>query len=488
MSLDYKPKTTPFEHQRRHLEERWSQPSWGLLWEQGTGKTKPIIDTACALFEAGRIDALVVVAPNGVHRNWINDEIPAHMPDRVQRRTLCFYWQTQRSKTISHKQAAEQALRHDGLLVFAISYDGFMTEAGKKFAWRVLSRRRCLYTLDEAHSIKTPRAKRTKSIVASGKYAPYRRIATGTPISIGPFDIYSQVKFLDEGFWSRNGLGSYAAFKQHFGVWRTREQARMEHGYDPGYDLLLDYRNLDELRELLARISDRVTKDEVLDLPPKLYSKRYFDMTPEQRRAYEQLRTEFILELESGAEIDGSLAIVRLLRLQQIACGYAQTSTEEPVHRIGDKNPRLDAALELLEPLGHKAIIWCRFRHDIDQLMDALGKRAVRYDGSVSDDEAERGKNEFQRGDAQWFVGNAAKGGSGLTLTAARTVLYYSNSFNLVHRLQSEDRPHRIGQEHSVNIIDLIANDTVDMHIVKALRGHLDVASKITGDQLREWI
>jgi SNF2 family DNA or RNA helicase len=134
-------------------------------------------------------------------------------------------------------------------------------------------------------------------------------------------------------------------------------------------------------------------------------------------------------------------------------------------------------------------IIWARFRHDVDQLMDLFGKTAVRYDGSVDEDQAERNKLAFQRGDAQWFIGTAAKGGPGLTLTQAKVMVYYSNSFKLIDRLQSEDRCHRAGMdEHPVTYIDVVANGTVDEKIVENLRGKRDIAQLIQGDEWKEWI
>lgn len=495
--LPYEYKTKPFFHQGLIHSYSADLEYFGLLWQQGTGKTKPIIDTAAWLYEHDKIDCLLVVAPNGVHRNWVNDELPAHLPDRLVPKTHAFYWQSQKSTTKWHERLAEFAVRHPGLLVVTISYDAFLTEKGKNFIWKVLRKRRCLYICDEAHNIMTPSAKRTMSIIKSGKWASYRRILTGTPISKSPFNIYSQVRFLDPDFWIKAGIGStFAEFKMYFGVWRKREDVLEEFGYDPGYDQLIEYRNLDKLQALLKTISSRVLKTDVFDLPPKLYSKRYFDLNPTQRRAYDELKENFVTEIESGREVDGSLAIVRLLRLQQIACGYAKCDDDEPEVLLGNSNPRLDLLNELTDSLPEKAIIWARFRKDIDQITDALNAgrkpgmpvRAVRYDGAVSDDDKEKAKNDFQKGDAQWFVGNQEVGSEGLTLTAAHSVIYYSNSFKLIKRLQSEDRPHRAGLDHSVSYYDLCANDTVDQRLIEVLRNNLEVSNMVTGDQFREWL
>ncbi len=493
--MGYQYKTEPFDHQRRIFEETREMPSYGILWEQGCGKTKPIIDSIAYLFLGGQIDGALTVAPGGVERNWINDELPRHMPDEVMKKIMTFIWQTKRSSTKWHAAAFDKLVKYKGLAFFCISYDGFMTPKGKKAVWRFLRRRKVFMTLDESDDIRTPKAKRTRSVVASGAYPAYKRILTGTPAD-KPFDIYSQLRFLDEGIWRRLGMARFHSFKQHYAEWFTAEECKTLNGYDPGYDKLLRFKNIDELAGILASVSDRLLKDEVLDLPDKLYTKRWFDMTPKQKSYYDKMRDEFEIELQDGRIVDGNLALTRLLRLQQITCGYMVTDADEPVELCDVKNPRMDCALAFLEKLNHPAIIWSRFTRDIDLIMDALGSRAVRYDGKMDDDECERSKQIFNAGDADWFVGNPSKGARGITLNAAKTTLYYSNSFKWRDRMQSEDRNHRIGQdgtEHGeygfgVLYADVLANDTVDMKIVENLRAKFDIASRLTGDVLREWI
>ena len=478
----------PFSHQRDHLKNNVTKKAWGLLWEQGTAKTKPIVDTAAILYSRGEIDGLLVVAPPGVERNWNTDEIPAHMPPEVALDTRVQVFKTAQKATQAHKRQMNSLFTHSGLSVLLISYNAFMTKEGKKLVWDFLKKRRCLYVLDEAHNIKTPKAKRTISMIASSKYAPYRRVLTGTPISVTPFDIYTQIKFLDEFFWKNKGIHGAVEFRQFFGRWFTRDEHKKVHGYDPGYDQLIEYQNLDKLYEWLKEISDRYLKDEVLDLPPKLYQKRYFEMSREQWAAHNQLKEELMLEIGDHI-ITAELPIVAQLRYQQIACNYVPVGKDEPVHMFSNKNPRMTVMEQIRDETYHQGIIWARFRHDIDQIMDLLGSRAVRYDGSLDDDTAERNKLAFQRGDAQWFVGNAQKGGSGLTLTQAKTMVYYSNSFRLIDRLQSEDRAHRGGMDKNpVTYIDVMSDSPIDDHIVKNLRNKKEVAAEVLGDAIKEWI
>jgi SNF2 family DNA or RNA helicase len=491
-----------FPHQLALFTETRDLKSHAILWEPGLGKSKGAIDIFAYQFEKGAINAVLIVAPNGVHRNWISDELPKHLPDRVMAKTRTMFWQTKKSGTVKHKEDFVGLTLHDGLAVFCISYSAFVTKAGKAAVWKFMQRRDCFYIADEAHNFKTPKAQRTKSIVASGRYCKFKRILTGTPCE-KPFDLYSQLRFLNPSFWRPYQMNSFEAFKQYFGVWEHKGPPKIEpgdpryrrHMKQPGWDELLSYKNVDECADILATVSDRRLKEDVLDLPPKLYTKIHFDMTPKQKRMYEQLRDQYILELEAGDE-DIDLALVRLLRMQQIACGYRSTGIDEPTEACDDTNPRLDAAVDYLQALPHQAIVWARFRQDIDQLVDALGaNQCARYDGAVTDDECEQAKLAFNAGTKQFFVANPARGSEGITLNGAKTAMFYSNSFKLLQRIQAEDRCHRIGQDGTdhaegfgVLYVDLLANNTVDEKIVESLRNKYDLAAQLTGDRFREWI
>jgi SNF2 family DNA or RNA helicase len=530
-----------FPHQAAEFQTHRNTPVWALFWEQGTGKSRAIIDLAGYLFVTGKIDAVLVVAPNGVHRNWVTDEIPAHTPEEIADHVRAFAYSSGKASTKTHANSLRALLAHQGLAWLTISYDAFTTANAKKATLAFFNKRRVLYVLDEAHYIKNPTADRTRSILRSSRFAVYRRLLTGTPIAQGPFDTYSQIKFLDDGFWQSRGLPTYTEFKQHFGVWKKgwnpaafNRETKANTGAE--YDVLVGYRRLDQLQEMLKGIATRVTKDQALSLPPKLYSRRTFPLSPEQAKLYAQIRDDFIAWLDSGPapevvvspepngcascggtgelEVEGfiypcpdcsapadaapggraviaALAITRLLRLQQITSGYLPVEAGEPEYLIPGPNRRLSLLGDLVEEAAHQVIVWARFQKDITMILEELKARgitAVRYDGLVSDDEREAGKTAFKKGEAKAFVANPAAGATGLTLTEAKTVIYYTNSFKLIDRLQSEDRAHRIGQTNEVLYIDLVAEDTVDDKIVEALRNKKNIASQITGDELREWL
>lgn len=494
-SVDFK--TQPFPHQLKEFEASKDKTSWGLFHEMGLGKTKVTIDTAAHLHQDGKINGLLVLAPNGVHRNWITDEIPDHMPLASAERMRMHLWMTSKATTQKHANSARDVLHYtppDALAVLCMSYDAIMTEAGRDFAKQFLVNRECLYVLDESPRIKTPGTARTKRVLASAVHAPFRRILTGTVVDDKPFDVYTQIKFLDRGAWGAVGCSTFDAFKATFGIWE-KGFATGAGGATREYPKLVAYRNMPLLREVVAANGSRLTKESAgVQLPPKLYSKRYFELTPAQRRAYEELKQSYYTTVgESLSSAD--LAITRLLRFQQVTSGYLPTDDgEEGVKGLVplcSPNPRIRLLLEVVEDAGHQVIVWAKYRADITNILIALreaGISAVRYDGECNEEEMADAVDRFKAGTAQVFVSNPAKGGEGLTLNQAKTMVYFNNTFKLGQRLQSEDRNHRIGQEVSVHVVDLVAIDTVDFEIVESLRTKRFDAAFIQGDQTKEWI
>lgn len=482
--MSYKYKTKPFGHQHRAFTEYGNWPGHGLLFDQGLGKTKILIDTACYLYEQVKIDAVVIIAPNDVCRNWATDEIPAHMPDRVQAQCRMLVWESSKAGkngTKRFKSEADRLLEYGGLSILIAGYESSITVAFKAYMKRLFAKRKAAMFLDESHRIKGSSSKAKTTLVAMGKHALYRRIATGTPME-QPFDIWPQLRFLDQDFWARNGFATFESFKQRYGVYTT------QYGRGRSWEQLVAHRNLDELSEIIKQITWRLEKHNTLDLPPKTYAKRYFEMTPAQRRAYDELKNNDLTRLLSGDELSADAAIVKMLRLQQIACGYVACEAEQPSQQVDpDKNVRMDLVCAAVAERTEPSIIFHRFQADIEEMVRRLGNECVRFDGSVSSDDRVRARQAFQAGDKKYLVGSKAAF-IGLTLTAAKFVDYYSNSFSLTDRLQSEDRAHRIGQTGTVVYTDWMATDTIDEYIVKRLRGKKDVFETVLQDEVKAWI
>jgi SNF2 family DNA or RNA helicase len=234
-----------------------------------------------------------------------------------------------------------------------------------------------------------------------------------------------------------------------------------------------------------------VKKEECLDLPDKVYIRREVELTDEQVRAYNQMKSVALATIDGGL-VSTVNALTQIMRLHQITCGHVKLDDGTVVSL---PNKRIDELLATLEETDGKVIIWATYRHDIEDikfhLQTAYGMTSVAtYYGETTSDERERIVNDFQdpNSELRFFVGNPSTGGYGLTLTAASTVIYYSNSFDLEKRLQSEDRAHRIGQTKNVTYVDLIAPNTVDEKIVKALRDKIDIATQVLGEDLKEWL
>jgi SNF2 family DNA or RNA helicase len=481
LEIPFTPVLTPLQHQALFLSESGRRASYGLFWEQGTGKTKGLIDDAALLFAEGQIDAAFVLAPNGVHRNWVVEELPKHWPEDLDP-IEPFSWSSPAASTVWHKKAAARVLRSNKFVWLCMSYDAMMTDAGKAASWELLRSRRVLYILDESQRAKTPAAKRTKRIIASSVYAPYRRLASGTPMD-SPFDIYSQVRFLDPEFWVREfGIGSFTSFKAYFGNW---VKIKVQGGRD--FDKLESYVNLDQLEGALKKIGQRVLKTDVLDLPAKTYKRVFHELSPAQRRAYDELRSEALTFLDSGELVTAELALVRILRLKQITSGFiAPTAGAQPVRF--DPNPRAAMLREVLEDLTRPAIIWASFVEDVDvcaAASRAAGRRPVVYNGSRPQDSMDA----FHAGQADDIIGNLESGMvEGYTLNEADTTIYYSNSIKLIKRKQSEDRNHRIGQTRPVTYIDLLAEGTLDARALTRLREKGAAVGMVLGDREDGWL
>lgn len=459
---DFMFETEPFEHQRRAFYMSRDKENFALLMEQGTGKTKVIIDNAAYLYAQNKITALVVIAPNGVHRNWLNNEVPAHLPEWCPRRII-YYYAGMNSKHQKEWDSINSA--KDILKIFTFNVEAFVSKKAQKNIQTIMLSNKVMLVVDESSRIKTPGAKRTQFITKISKTAKYRRILTGTPVTKGPEDVYSQFKFLDPYIL---GYDSFYSFRARYCVMGGYENRQ-----------IIGYENTQELTKNLEGHSFRILKKDCLDLPDKIYQRAYVDLSEAQRRLYNTMRDEYIAEY-SGETIDAPEAITRLLRLQQITCGWFPTS--EPVP-IDEKNPRIKLLEDLLSDIDGKVIIWARFRADLRAIERVLGSDAVAYHGGVSNDDRAYAVEAFQKDPRiKYFVGQPQSGGLGLTLTAATYTIYYSNSFDLETRLQSEDRCHRIGTKNNVTYIDIEATKTVDGKIIKALRNKKNLADVITRD------
>ena len=476
--MKYKFKTKPYEHQLKALEMSWNRDTFAYFMEMGTGKTKVLIDNMAMLYDKGKIDGALIIAPKGVIGTWYTQELPAHLVDHIENVTVL--WQANITKSQSKKLATLFEVE-TALHILIMNVEALSTNKGLKFAQKFLLSHKTMMVIDESTTIKNPRALRTKNILQLADQSQYRRILTGAPVTKNPLDLFTQCYFLDPYHLDHQ---SYYSFRTRYAIMKTAHIAGRS------IQLVAGFKHLDELSEKLKPFSYRVLKEDCLDLPDKIYMKRIIELTPEQKQVYEQMRKEALATL-NGKTVTTMIALTQLMRLHQITCGHfaADDGTIQTI-----KNNRLKELMDVLEEIEGKAIIWAHYQYDIKTIVKEIAKvhgpcSVVDYYGLTPQDERQPNIKKFQ-GDprCRFLVGTPSTGGYGITLTAANTVIYYSNGYDLEKRLQSEDRAHRIGQHKPVTYVDILAEETVDEKIVKSLRKKINIASEVLGEELRAWI
>ena len=474
--MHYKYKSKPFAHQKKALEMSWDKEAFAYFMEMGTGKSKVLIDNIAMLYNAGKIDGALIVAPKGVYKNWFDSEIPAHMPDYIEKKIGL--WRTKPDDKALKPLFTTGAELH----VLIMNVEAFSTKKGMDFAEKFLSSHKAIMGIDESTTIKNPAAKRTKNIVSLRPLTKYRRILTGSPVTKSPLDLFSQCYFLDPFLLDQS---SYYVFRTRYAICRKINVSGRS------VEIVVGYRNLSELSDKLKNFSYRVLKDDCLDLPKKTFVKRTVDLTDEQKKLYKQMKQEAIAFL-NGKMVTSATVITQLMRLHQITCGHF-TANDGTVQDI--KSNRVNQLMDVLEEMEGKAVIWAHYRYDIRKIVEAISKKygenaVVTYYGDTSTDDRQKAIKKIQdpKSAVRFIVGTPQTGGYGITLTGASTMIYYSNGYDLEKRQQSEARIDRIGQEKPMTYIDLIAEDTIDTKIVTSLRNKVNIASEIMGEDLKAWI
>jgi SNF2 family DNA or RNA helicase len=477
--MNYRFKTKPYGHQLEALEMSWNKEVFAYFMEMGTGKSKVLLDNIAMLYDKGKINGALLIAPKGVYKNWFDQEIPTHLPDHIEKEVVL--WQANITKSQSRKLGT---LFNTGeeLHILVMNVEALSTQKGVDFAAKFLRSHNTLMAIDESTTIKNPDAKRTKNIVKLGEQSKYRRILTGSPVTKSPLDLYKQCEFLDP--WLL-GHSSYYTFRTRYAKMATANFGGRS------VQIVVGYKNLEELSEKLKPFSFRILKEECLDLPAYTYQKRIIQLTPDQQRLYDQMK-RMALAIKDGETMSTATALVQLMRLQQITCGHFKSDTGE-VYEI--KNDRVNALIDVLNEAQGKVVIWAHWRNDIETIVKHVKKTFgdnsyVTYYGDTSTEDRQKAIQEIQdpNSDVRFIIGTPQTGGYGITLTEADTMVYYSNGYDLEKRTQSEARINRIGQKRKMTYVDIICEKTVDEKIVKALRKKINIASKIMGEELKSWI
>ena len=476
---EYKFKTEPYKHQSETLNLSAYRTLFALFLEMGLGKSKILLDNAALLFEEQKISGLLIITPKGNLRNWDVHEITKHLPERINRKVVV--WQPNHTK--KWLQEFEKMTKEDStgtLNILLVNVEAFATLKACKFVEEFLVTHDVMMVIDESTTIKNPKAKRTKHLIKLAPLADYRRILTGFPITKAPLDLYSQCYFLSPNLL---GFSSYYAFRARYAITQARRMGRHS------FQQIIGFQKLEELQEIIKDFSIRKRKDECLDLPEKVYMKRNVELTNEQKIAYTTMKQQALMVLDE--ELFSTMNVLtQLMRLQQVVAGSLRNEKGETITL---KNNRIQAVLDLLEETSGKVIIFAIFQTDIQELEKAIAEKfgensVASYYGKTPQAKRQMIIDTFQdpASELRYFVSNPQTGGRGITLTAANTMIFYSNSYDLELRVQAEDRIHRIGQECSCTYIDLVAKGTVDEQILKNLLNKIKISNEILGE-VRNW-
>lgn len=500
--MTYTPKLPDMEHQTRAKVKARGRDAFAFFMETGTGKSKVALDELGELADAGAIDRALILAGAGSYADWVDK----HTPENFSLPYEAVLWTGSSSKR--ERSALDWVGRPpDGAFRLLVMNVEALSSGDRAFdaAVRFLKGGRGAAVLDEASKIKSHDASRSRACWALARLAVHRRILTGTPVTQGPMDLWSQGEFLGRGF---SGSESYSAFRARYAVLRdqriqdNRPLTRREElaggrrgrvakviQRDAGGRKM--YKNLSDLARRVDAWSFSCTKDECLDLPPKIYVKRRVEATDEQRRLYDEMRRWCVAQLQDGVFASAQLALTQIAKMHQIMCGHVRD--EEGILRRVPSN-RVKVLLDEVDETAGKVIVWCAYRNDVEVVAEALRAAhgpdtVVEYHGGTDPGDRRRAVQRMQEdSECRFFVSTTPTGGYGITLTAASTAIYFSNNFSLEHRLQSEDRFYRIGQTRSVTCVDLCVPDTVDEKVIAALREKREIADVVAGREIGEWL
>jgi SNF2 family DNA or RNA helicase len=527
--MSYVPKFAPYAHQREALTRIKDQRAFALLMAMRTGKTKVVLDDFGRLEEDGKCGSALIIAPAGAYRTW-EKEITTHVGSSLADRLLTYTWSASaKSQKAMKAQAAfmKETLK-PRIMMMNVEALSEVTRA-RDLAMAFLSQTRDpLCAIDESTAIRGPDSLRTKFILDKLRpLATWRRIMSGLPSPNSPFDLFAQFYFLDPeiiGHWT------FKTFQNHFAeiqqicmiparVLREKlhkmvgakpfnipglglvnahslshsmliEQIAKRGGYVPRVPVVKAYRNEEELRDLIAPYSYRVKLSDCYDLPPKVYSKREVELTAEQKRVYAEIKQYAFVELNELDHVTANHVLTRIIRLHQVLCGHVRDDSGTVRDLPENRTAQL---LELLGEHDGKSITWCSYDHDIRKLTDALTKEygessvARFWGGNQSTREAE--ERRFREDPAcRHMLATPGAGRFSRMWAIADLVVYYSNTPDLEHRSQSEDRAQGLDKINSVLYVDLIVPGTVDEKIINALRAKINMATTITGDNYQEWL
>jgi len=504
-------KTTPRPQQLEALRRSDNMKAFAYFMTMRTGKTKVTFDDAARAWRAGLIDCLLVLAPNGVQRQWVGEDgVEKHCAVPYKAAYYSGGLRAKEKRAFADLLSKDLAGKH--LKILTLNIESAANASGNKILNQIVRHNRCMGVVDESTRIKTPTAASTKFIIQLREMCAMRRILNGTPITQSPLDLYAQFMFLDPRII---GMTTYVSFRNRYAVVKRTLKQNGEHkfyahcernGLDPTqvdldkltfsqlakagirsgkdfYEHVVDYRNIAELEAKVAPYTYRLARKDVEGLPLIVTYTRDVEMRPEQRRIYKEMEdnacaflgitpTDLLAFFMDENKVTASNGLVKLLKAQQVLGGHIKNSNDALQYI---QHNRIKILHDILDEVEGKVIIWARFQPEIQEIVTALRSKYGRdgvaeFHGQVSQEIRETYKQHFQNAArCRYLVGQAGAGGVGQTFDAADTIINYSNDYSLYKRLQSMERATAFGKKQ-IAVIDMICPGTIDEKILNALK------------------
>ncbi len=471
-------KTKPYEHQADEYYKYWNHSARALLWQMRTGKSKAVIDSAAKNFEEGVLDGVLVIAPNGVHENWIRKEFPKHCPlDWVG---ISWTQKAKRNKSFKEKMLdiVKIIRSRKKLGVVAVNIEAIPQKEAQQLFGSMIANSNIGLVVDESHKFGNPTAKRTKRLLTMVHHFPWRRILSGTATGNSPLKLWSQFEILEP---AALGFPKYRNFKHRYADIGTGYGKNNRH-----FEQIFGYINQDELQSRIAEKSSVVLRSDCEDLPEIIHTERFINMTDSQEKAYATMKKSFLAELDDGDIVEANGVGPKLVKLQQILSNFIVKETGEIVPIDEKKNPRIGALLEIVEEVDEKIIVWCKYREELRQLEEVFGDKAVSYHGGVKGVDRIGSLERFEKDpECRIFLGQPACAGEGLDISVADVIVWYSHSFDVVIREQASERASEVGKD-SILMIDFVCPDSIDGYILENLKAKQKISKRLTGKELKK--
>lgn len=453
-----------------------------------TGKSKAMVDLACYLYSEGRIDGVLVLAPNNVHANWTRREVPEHTWINVPFR--CMAWSTASAKQAQYDVDFGGLLAYKGLAWYAVNVEATVLKQQMPFIKAFMRRRRFLLIVDETHEWRRPGSKRSAFVRnQAARKAVAVRCLSGTMVDNNPMHAWAQYEILQKGAL---GFDTYKAYEQRYGIYEDKE-IFVSGGSRRTVKVLSGFRNLEEHRARMVEWTSYVYRDECDDLPDLVPGISEFELVGQQKRLYNELAAGTLLALDNGQPIDVDPDKGVITKLQSIRSGFIRDQFGD-VHWLleDDENPAFLALLEEVQRTDGKAIIWCRFRPEIERVRAFLKRKghiSLDYYGGTKPKDRVRNEERFRSDPTvKCMVAQPKACGQGLDFSAGVAIIWFSHVHgDLIGRRQADERCTKMGGR-KIAVTDMVGRGTVDTKILDDQDRKVQVTDFLTGEGLREYL